>query len=155
MDDELEMRRGWTVSSGLWRMYSSAQSITDFIEISSLDRDDAKLLLSQLPKFALRQRHNKAPRVEELLTFSATSCLDVRLHGYLVGPSRPDERFCLDGFSVIFKGHISASGPSSNHAGTDAESYWLWLSDTFRLPQGEGIPDEVEVRGNCAWIWWD
>jgi hypothetical protein len=89
----------------------------------------------------LGEHQNEGPTLGDLLVLAADS-VDVFLGGYLIGPTRWDERLTV---TTVFLRTVS----------DDPVADLRWRFDQLGLGSGFRVPDECDVRGGIARLRWD
>lgn len=167
---------GWTRAIGAAALLLPGRPTTtpSFARFDGLDADKAAILLKRLPTDALTDRQNVAPTLERLLKACVDHPDEITLAGYLIGPTRHDERISVDMVAVRSPWLQSkAISPDSQGPVTTLPSFWrtlpghlaradLWERTRDYLDLGEAdAPDELEyfmpMTGTSGgwWMWWD
>lgn len=102
---------------------------------ASLDGPLAEALLARLAPARLAHRTNGSPPLRSLLRAAAEHPDDVRLHGYVLGPGRCDERIVAEGAVVRFEADLLVT---EQHT-PDCECELLWAYAVDELGLGDAV----------------
>lgn len=125
----------------------------------------AARLLQAVPREGLADRQNGAPSLASLLVAAVGHPREVELHGYLVPPSRPDERITGDGLVIYDHPELEEfllveSDDPCEDTGCECRAFWTSVQASFGLEDAEQGPDLVVPRtclrtGRQGWyLWW-
>ncbi|MDO5721258.1 MAG: hypothetical protein Q4P06_01775 [Actinomycetaceae bacterium] len=134
--------------------------IPSFLVFAGMGAAAAERLLSNLTRPNLRDRQNLGPRCDELLKIAVANPINVRLHGYAVGPSRHDERLTIEGLWVA--GYDEYQVNADHDDSCDCEILWDAISSDLGISTAFCEPDEIwpmfpmwEPYRMGWWLWWD
>ncbi|MBD3688856.1 hypothetical protein H8R18_04720 [Nanchangia anserum] len=167
---------GWTRAIGAASLLlpGRIEATPSFARFDHLQADHARILLDRMPHAALADRQNEAPSVGHLLKAAIAHPDEIELAGYLIGPTRADERISLDMMAMRSPwSHFARTGDSEIDSFAKMPDFWLnlpyhctrsqlWSRVVEYLDLGEcGEPDEIEfftpLTGTLGgwWMWWD
>lgn len=166
--DWLYGKPGWSLAMDLPEIIepflTTAPSLAgDLAYFAGLGADAAATLLRCLPADQFSDRQNAAPPLGVLLRAAAANEHAVELHGYLVGPDRPDERLTADGIYLFQHEDFGPGEVQQDLAPGDvAAAVWRLARSYLEVDESFSPPDELSrVRawwrpGTTAWqLWWD
>ena len=160
--------RGWLLDVGVPRLVqpfltSAPEDAGDLARFAGLDATTATELLDRLPAAALTDRQNDAPSLATLLRAAADNPGTVELHGYLVGPGRPDERITVEGVDLYDVDDAWDFEVRPGHGeGCECELLWSAVRSDLELDDTDVMPQELRLAVNpwrphevCWHLWWD
>lgn len=104
----------------------------DIFWVDGVTADAATRLEKTLPKRVLAQGHNDGPPAAKLLAAARKHPGKVELGGYVVGPSRPDERVTFDQ-ALLFDDALADSVPTQPGGDASNEDWFDYASDVGRF----------------------
>lgn len=159
---------GWTgevldvVEPYLLRRPAAAGDVTRFRD---LPWTAAAQLLQRLPRAQLADKQNGAPSLGAVLTAAVGHPREVEVHGYLVPPSRADERITAEGIVVYDHPELDEfllvrSEEPCEETGCECQDFWRSVQTSLGLADADHGPDLVVPRtcrrtGREGWyLWW-
>ncbi|NYD22117.1 hypothetical protein [Kineococcus aurantiacus] len=138
----------------------------DIARFRDLPWTAAARLLQRLPREELADKQNGAPSLGSVLVAAVGHPGEVEVHGYLVPPSRADERITAEGIVVYDHPELDEFrlvGPEEPCDGTgcEHEAFWSSVQASFGLDDADHAPQVVLPRtcrrtGRPGWyLWWD
>ncbi|MFB9377452.1 hypothetical protein ACFFKU_14760 [Kineococcus gynurae] len=158
-------RRGWVQRCGALdvlapSVFSLPTHAGDVVRFAGLGAPEAARLLHVLPVEALRDKQNRAPSLGAWLRAAVAHPGELSLHGYLVGPERPDERMSVTAAEV--RGHpelLDHDLQPDCGPGCGCRAFWRALRGHYGFdedPPELGAPDDVHrinAEGD-VYLWW-
>jgi hypothetical protein len=136
----------------------------DVVRYRDLPWTAAAQLLTRLPPERLADRQNAAPSLGSVLVAAVGHPREVEVHGYLVPPSREDERITAEGIVVYDHPELdefTLLEPEEDHdTGCECAAFWVSVQASFGLDDARGAPQVVRRRtcrrtGRAGWyLWW-
>lgn len=165
---------GWMLDAGLVEvltplLYGDAFDDTSFFRFTSLDADTADRLLALLGEdYLAQERQNDGPTIGSVLRAVVAHPDTLRAHGYVIGPSRCDERITVEG--VLFRADreyrlCPLYGPPLEEC--ECERLYERLRDEFGVDDAFVPPHELDRWRGYDWTsagyqegtwyraWWD
>lgn len=137
----------------------------DVVRFRDLPWTAAAQLLSLLPPGELGDRQNDAPSLGSVLRAAVGHPREIEVHGYLVPPSRVDERLTAEGVVVYDHPELEEFGLSELPELTGGQEcacreFWACVQASFGLTDATS-PPQVVVRRECRrtgrqgwYLWW-
>lgn len=123
--------------------------LADYEPVNEIQADTARQLLATLPTANLQDRQNHGPTVQELLELAVKNPAEIQVYGYAIGPSRPDERLSLEGFTYY----------PTQQTDLDELAHWETLANKLDIKSHQAPPDAIHLVGRVnrpgIWVWWD
>lgn len=161
-------RRGWTTALlDVVEPFTTGvpQHPGDVVRFRDLPWTAAAQLLELLPPDASADRQNDAPSLGSVLRAAVAHPGELEVHGYLVPPSRVDERLTAEG--VVVHGHPELEGFGLSELPERAPArecacgeFWACVQASFGLTDATSPPQVVSRRecrrtGRRGWyLWW-
>lgn len=157
--------RGWTVTSGVASIVEPfvtllPSSADDLAYFHGVDAEAAAKLLTVLDRRQLLDRHNDAPTLGVLLQAAVDHPGIIELHGYLVGPGRPDERISAEGVYVYARTDLTITPDHS--PGCECAELWEYFQLDLDVNDARWMPHKLHQRVNAwrpdepSWcLWWE
>jgi len=123
---------------------------TGIYRYSGLGGGQAESLLSALTARQLRERQGDSPTTGAILRAAATHPGTVEVHGYVVGPSRDDERFSAEGVYLYDDSITSPEQARDALAAKYGITDELAPADVVQVQENQWRPGE-----KCWRLWWD
>ncbi len=165
---------GWLLDAGLIDvltplLYGDAFGDTSFYRFTSLGAEPAAQLLELLPDdYLARERQNDGPTMGTVLRAVVAHPDRLRAHGYVIGPSRCDERITVEG--ALFRADeeyrlCPLYGPQLEHC--ECERLYARLQEEFGVDDALVHPHELDQWFGYNWgpggyqaetwyrAWWD
>ncbi|PRY15962.1 hypothetical protein [Kineococcus rhizosphaerae] len=138
----------------------------DIARFRDLPWTAAARLLQLLPRERLADKQNGAPSLGSVLVASVGHPREVEVHGYLVPPSRSDERITAEGIVVydhpeLEEFRIVDSEEPCEVTGCEHVAFWSSVQASFGLADADHAPQLIVPRqcrrtGRAGWyLWWD
>jgi hypothetical protein len=136
----------------------------DVVRYRGLPWTAAAQLLQRVPPARLADRQNAAPSLASVLVAAVGHPHEVEVHGYLVPPSREDERITAEG--IVVHGHPELDEftllelEGGHDDGCECAAFWASVQASFGLDDARGGPQVVRRRtcprtGRPGWyLWW-
>ncbi len=155
--------RGWTVTCGVTDVADEyvvhlPEHPGDLAMFTGLDDDGAAALLDLMPPGTLDDRQNDGPTLRRLLEAAVAHPEVVELHGYLVGPARPDERLSVEAVTVRAWSDLRVT---HGHDGACECDELLDRVRALGIDDALSPPDEIRAVRPSAdldggwYLWWD
>ncbi|MGI4893776.1 MAG: hypothetical protein ACRYF3_01530 [Janthinobacterium lividum] len=137
----------------------------DIVRYRDLDWSAAVNLMALLPRAALADKQNAAPSLGSVLTAAVENPREVEVHGYLVPPSRPDERISTEGIVVYDHPELEEFVlPEIDDVHDESRCgcgpFWSSVQASLGLDDA-GSPPQVIRRRQCRrtrrsgwYLWW-
>ncbi|MFT4110328.1 hypothetical protein [Propionicimonas sp.] len=108
----------------------------------------AARLLELLPQdYLASQRQNDGPTIGTVLRAVVAHPDDLFAHGYVIGPSRCDERITVEGVLFRAGGRYRLCPPGGPELdGCDCAELYARLSGEFGVDDADAFPDELSLR---------
>ena len=157
--------RGWTVTSTATQIVSPFVTYLptgpqDIAYFHGLDADAASQLLEHLSDLQLADRQHDAPSLGTLLRAATAHPGVIELHGYMVGPSRPDVRITAEGIYVYDRPELVVT--PDHQPGCQCAELWEYIQLDLGVDDARWMPDEMRSRVNawrpdepCWSLWWE
>ncbi|MGC3993740.1 MAG: hypothetical protein QM779_06500 [Propionicimonas sp.] len=163
---------GWMLDAGVVDALAPALLTDNFgddtyFRLTVVGADIAARLLAILPEdYLSRERQNDGPTIGTVLRAVVARPEEVLAHGYVIGPSRCDERVTLEG--VLFRVDewyrlCPLHGPALDRC--ECERLYARLREEFGVDDATVFPHELDAwmtvdaahGGTGAWYraWWD
>jgi hypothetical protein len=162
---DLGEERGWLLRAGIpdivqpFLTHLPADAL-DLAQYAGLDGAAAAALLKRLGPVQLLDRQNQAPSIGTVLRAAANHPDDVEVHGYLVGPGRPDERITAEGVDVYGAEDLMIA--PDHPRGCECRLLWQMVAEEFGIDDAVSGPHEITAHVNpwrpnepCWRLWWD
>ena len=157
--------RGWLLHQGVADVLQPFVTALprddhDLVRYAGLTASAAGVLLETLTPQQLADRQNAAPTLATLLQAAVRHADDVELHGYVVGPARPDERLTAEGVDVYGLPFLDVL--PDHGEGCECDRLWALVTERLELDPSVCGPHEITLRVNpwrpnepCWRLWWD
>lgn len=157
--------RGWTVTSGAAEIVNPFVTYLpsgpdDLAYFHGLGADAAARLLACLTGPQLADRQQDAPSLGTLLRAAVAYPGVIEVHGYVVGPSRPDERITAEGVYVYDRTDLTVT--PDHQPGCQCAELWEHVQLDLGVDDARWMPTEITSRINawrpdepCWSLWWE
>ena len=137
----------------------------DIVRYRDLPWTAAAQLLQRLPAGQLADKQNDAPSLGSVLVAAVGHPREVEVHGYLVPPSREDERITAEGIVVydhpeLDEFRLVDDDSCCTENGCECQAFWVSVQASFGLDDATRSPHVVRRRtcrrtGRDGWyLWW-
>jgi hypothetical protein len=141
----------------------------DIVRFRDLPWTAAAQLLQRLPREHLGDQQNDAPSLGSILVAAVGHPREVEVHGYLVPPSRADERITAEGIVVYDHPELDEfllvepgerPDETCDETGCEHAAFWASVQASFGLDDAGSPPQVIRPRecprtGRAGWyLWW-